>query len=193
MNVNVNVKKGRKKSRGLKRLVAGWGFVVVGVVVMGLSWWSRGRDLTVFAGGYGRQVSMSLTSGGVQGQVINGAWADPTVLSFSDAPIRGPWEFRTTLYNVQPVYRWWGWAWFRSVQAKGSNTFAAVPLWVIAAAAGLCGGLLVHSGTRVRRRGRGNRCAGCGYDLAGLERGGVCPECGKGEPSEAGGGKQGHA
>ena len=34
---------------------------------------------------------------------------------------------------------------------------------------------------RVVRRRRG-RCAACGYDLAGLTGGGVCPECGKGAP-----------
>ena len=178
MNVNVNVKKGRKKSRGLKRLVAGWGFVIVGVVVMGLSWWSRGRDLTVFAEGRGQQWSVTLTSGVVQVQLIDGAWHDPTQHGEVRLPENASWQFRKWAFNVQAEYRWWGWRWFRSVQAQGSNTFSAVPLWAIAAAAGLCGGLLVHSGTRVRRRGRGNRCAGCGYDLAGLERGGVCPECG---------------
>jgi hypothetical protein len=152
--------------------------VVVGVLLMGLSAWSRGRDWTLFAEGHGCEWSVSVTSGVVQVEFIDGNWSAINVYPDRSPPSTGPWVWSSSFHRVQEEHRWWGWKWFRSVWLKTSNTFAAVPLWVIAVSAFGGGALLVRAGLRARVVA--GRCVRCGYDLRGLEVEAKCPECGKG-------------
>ena len=167
----------------MKRRVIGWGLAVVGVAVIGLSVWSRGRYWTLGAEGHGCVWAVSVTSGVVQWSFQRGAideyfpgggWA------IGSPPREGAWEWTWgTLTTVQPSWRAWGWEWMLVNQKSGWHRFAAAPIWFPGAAAGACGGLLVWWGRRAR--GVAGACAKCGYDLKGLGAGAVCPECGKGD------------
>lgn len=53
---------------------------------------------------------------------------------------------------------------------------ATLPLWIPAAAIALPLAIVVWRGRAPAGYGR---CAACGYDLAGLAAGAVCPECGE--------------
>jgi hypothetical protein len=87
------------------------------------------------------------------------------------------------------VPRWdWGWDWHRTTGPVSYSYMVRVPLWAGVAPAGV-----VFAGRalwRWRTRPRAGRCASCGYDLAGLSEGAVCPECagGGGGSTQSGGG-----
>ncbi|MCC6322221.1 MAG: hypothetical protein IT438_12380 [Phycisphaerales bacterium] len=65
---------------------------------------------------------------------------------------------------------------------------ARFPLWFPLLLAAAPTALAWRSELRRRRRERGGKCAKCGYDLAGLARGGgaACPECGAKQAEEPG-------
>lgn len=70
------------------------------------------------------------------------------------------------------------WDWITSDTPVSWLTRTTVRIWPWAVVlTGLCAWALV----RERRRGRerAGACVGCGYSLAGLAAGAVCPECGK--------------
>ena len=101
-------------------------------------------------------------------------------IGFTDRPM-GPPGWRTT-YFYEEWEDWPGddsWAAFADYLGFGLPAYHSelggpeVPVWVLAAAAGLATGILWW---RDRRREPGH-CQKCDYDLTGNESG-VCPECG---------------
>lgn len=79
----------------------------------------------------------------------------------------------------QGSYRWWfGWydgaAMLPTARVRGAH----IPFWFLAA---LSGGVAAGLWRGGRRSCPGSGvCGRCGYDLAGLGAGAVCPECGAG-------------
>lgn len=76
------------------------------------------------------------------------------------------------------LFTWWPSAALVSYGAwSGRAVF--VPLWMVMAAAGPLAGAAWWLHARERRRAGAGACVGCGYALAGLAPGAVCPECGR--------------
>ena len=69
--------------------------------------------------------------------------------------------------NHEPLTWWFGMA------RIGPTGAAWIPIWSIAAAAAL-----LAAGLCFLARPIPGQCAGCGYNLRGLAKGAVCPECG---------------
>ena len=191
MKVKVKLKvKKKEKTRGRRRWVVGWVLVVAAVVLAGavcLVWGYLGR--TQYANGTWRWIVRSLDGRSVELRVVNlfpaetpeearsrGHTADYVPPSRVDKPYwSGEW--------VRSDSRVWQWLVQRldqeSFDAKGFGVNFNV--WSVPAVVGGVGiAVLLWSG-RVMRRVRAGCCKGCGYDLAGLGVGAVCPECGKGE------------
>ena len=86
------------------------------------------------------------------------------------------WSYRSHSVRGWPTRSWraclgWRFKWWRTRQEFS----ASVPLWAVLAAG--CAASLPAWAVRSRRRAKG-ACRRCGYDLAGLGAGAVCPECG---------------
>lgn len=90
--------------------------------------------------------------------------------------------------STDPIFAldWPPWDWERRDEAlrwlpryetepRQSWTLIAIPLWAPLLLAGVPTGLMCLRG---RNRRAAQQCAACGYDLAGLAPGAVCPECG---------------
>jgi hypothetical protein len=113
-------------------------------------------------------------SGHGQVMVIGGMarWTSSPQL-FTRAVSIGPASWRT---------RWWfTWSRDRSIPTVTGlgRLQVEVPLWAPVVVSG--GPTLALWGRWLRRK-RGGCCLVCGYDLAGLPEGGVCPECGQRRP-----------
>jgi hypothetical protein len=68
--------------------------------------------------------------------------------------------------------------WMRPWFLDGRSWELFVPFWIPALACAVPSAWAWRLDAAARRRERAGRCAGCGYDLAGLAAGLVCPECG---------------
>lgn len=69
---------------------------------------------------------------------------------------------------------------------KGTLVVVDVPLWSILAVVAAPTAWFWYRDRRSLRRAEVGCCPACGYDLAGLGAGAVCPECGKNESAARG-------
>ena len=155
----------RERRAGQRQVLAGGVIAAAGAVVLGLWVWA--------GWGYAR-----LNFAPVWVRAHHG-------VANVNAPRKPEWV-GNSLYLVRAAHRssnfgttgqWAMWYWEGAIESGG--LWLTVPLWVPAAALLTGGAMLGITGGRVARD-KSERCA-CGYSLAGLEGGAVCPECGKGE------------
>ena len=92
-----------------------------------------------------------------RGPGVNSTWLPPAKQGLGFG-----WEART----LSPQLRYWR---------------AVVPFWFVVAVLLCAPALRVSGALRRRRRGDGNRCVSCGYDLRASA--GRCPECGTATPA----------
>ena len=69
--------------------------------------------------------------------------------------------------------------WFQSGKYVNGGDCFSVPLWLPASISLLATAIAWPLIPLLVRRAREGACPACGYDLAGLAPGAVCPECGK--------------
>lgn len=163
----------------------------MGLVVAGLWAWSGWRYLWVGSGRYGLLVDegcvyllvMEEHQHAVVRVVLEEVWrrellpSPPPLLPGSTIE-----TWRQAQYSARvPGPRWRRWGMTKEIAAFDGlfgSTFvrATVPLWMIALGA-VGGGIAC---VRWPRRVGVGRCGACGYDLRGLVKGTLCPECGKG-------------
>lgn len=158
-------KRNRKRAAKLA-LVGTWVGAAVAVVAS-LAWGASALRVTSVINRFSDFVM--LASGGV-----TYSWTSTEAVA-SDLPLplgmTQQWEWHCVPRQV-PM-DWWG-TFYRGTPNRSQIW---VPLWPIS----LAGGAVAAACWRHRRRlMRAGCCEGCGYVLAGLPEGGVCPECGEG-------------
>jgi hypothetical protein len=154
---------------GRKRRVTGWTLVSLGVLAAGAWVWSGWPSPTLWLGDMGVSVS--------GGHFL--LHCSERIVSFEHAGVAdtfgGPeppvWYASTFGFNRSRG------CWFNGV--RDTALFYA-PLWPIPILLWTPAALLLRSGILARRRAMTGSCAKCGYSLAGLDKGTVCPECGLG-------------
>ena len=175
----------RKKRPGRKRRVAGWLLLVIGVLITGVwgvsGWWrcqaSRG-PLTV-----------TLSAGTVETTYALDSFAG-TDLEFRGA-LQDAYVVHARAWNPPEEFYSYSMNWDLGVACAGdfirTNRIPykrcwflvlwpfPLPLWTV-------GGLLLWWARWSRIRAMRGLCLKCGYDLAGLDAGAPCPECGGGRP-----------
>ncbi|MFT3686639.1 MAG: hypothetical protein QM783_17260 [Phycisphaerales bacterium] len=173
MNANV---KGKKAGR--KRRAAGWTLLVLGVLVAGVwaasGWWRASR----IAGWYAAHIQNGVVCREQFGPFVPGKYPDPRPWRFSpieDYP--GTWKWRAT-YGFAAQVDWsFGVA---SQEDLGGVKVVTFVLWPIPLLLWTPAALFLRSGTLARRRANKGACPKCGYSLAGIVEGSLCPECGRG-------------
>lgn len=161
-------KRSRKRAANLA-LIGTWLGASV-TVVASLAWLVSAIWNSFFMAQFGD--SVMLRSGGVS---YLWTWdSHRAAMSTAEGwPLRLQWQWHCV--PRQSPMEWWGT--FYQVTPKRGQIW--IPLWPIA----LAGGAVAAVCWRHRRRlTRAGCCEGCGYVLAGLPNGGVCPECGEAIP-----------
>ena len=168
---------------GRKRRTLGWTLLTLGVLVAAVwvasGWWRADR----IAGWYAAHIQNGSVYRERFGPFIPGKYPDPgpwRVSPIEDYP--GTWKWKATYGFAAPVDWSFGVA---SQEDLGGVKVLTVVLWPIPLLLWTPAALLLRSGIIARRRAMTGSCAKCGYSLAGLGDGALCPECGKGaETSE---------
>lgn len=143
-----------------------WLFIVVSLII--LAAWIYSTQRTVFVMAQfgdavrlgGGALSYNWTSGTLRSDLAaRFGWPLPLQWQYRNGPREFPMQWWNSFYSSRPSGR----------------RFVSMPLWIPFV---LSSGLAVWLWRRGRDRHGPGRCAACGYDLAGLRSGQVCPECG---------------
>lgn len=148
-----------------------WSLIAVAVLALGV--WAASRWRMIAADAYWRGVSYTflIRYGRVE------YWGLTNYqLRASSWPRFQPAPRYTVLFSWQPIDNpeWW---WSLRQRWPGQPIQAIIPLWWIALPSALAAAGLWRLERRFLHRG-GLLCPRCDYDLAGLEEGRPCPECG---------------
>ncbi|MGH7132978.1 MAG: hypothetical protein ACREJO_13640, partial [Phycisphaerales bacterium] len=158
----------------------GWALLVIGVLITGVwgasRWWEFGY------------IGSSWSVGAMEGLVPVPFCTSPQPSRWvgdSNASSKPGWEWHWLLDSnlIGPGdtglnLRFAAYVHYHYGSGASDFQVTLVP-WPFALASLLAGGWLVWSGRRARRRAMTGVCLKCGYDLAGLAAGSLCPECGQ--------------